>query len=93
MQRLDDLGDSGDGGIDPHCVTRFDSGDQSAQAVLVGAGEPDIAAESLGFGKLFVQVRIGLDDLGLGDREHPAAGLASDDTRDRGIHDAHPIGG
>ena len=40
-----------------------------------------------------MQRRVGLDDLGLRDREDPATGLAPDDPGDGFVDEADPVGG
>ena len=71
----EDFGDPGHGGLDPDRVAGLDPGDQGPQPVLVGARGGHVAASAFGLDPLVVQGGVGLDDLRLGDREHPATGL------------------
>ena len=83
----DDLADAVHDGVHGGRVAGFESGDEGAQAVLIGAAEADVAAPAFGFAPLVVQLGVGLDDLGLGDREDPAGGLGGDHPGDRGVDD------
>ncbi len=68
----DEVGDPLEQGVDPHRVARRDAGDDVAQTLLVGLREGDVATAALGLGLGGMGGRVGLDDLGLGDGQHPA---------------------
>jgi len=87
----DDLGDPGQGGVDPVGVTSGDAGDHGPQAVLVGARGGDVPPAALLFGALLMQCRVGLDDLRLRHGEDPAARLAGDDPGDCAVDHADAV--
>jgi hypothetical protein len=88
VARSQDLGDPSDSGLHPHRVAGLDAGDHRAEAVLVGPARGDVAAAELGLDLLLVPRGVGLDDLGLGDGEHPSTRLTRDDPRDRPVDHA-----
>ena len=92
VTRGEDLGDPGHGGLDPDRVPGLDAGDHGAQPVLVGPRRGHVTPAAFGLDPLLVQGRVGLDDLGLRHRQHPAGGLPADDPRHRPVHDADPVG-
>jgi hypothetical protein len=79
------VGCPGEGGVDPDGVAGVDLGDDHPQAVLVGAGQGDVAAAGGGGDLLGVRGGVGLDDLGLRELEDPAGGLGADRLGDRGV--------
>lgn len=74
----EDLGDPGDRRVDPGGVTAGDPGDHGAQPDRVGPGQGDMAPVLLGAAALLMGGPVGLDDLGLGDRDHPRRRLPGD---------------
>ena len=83
VARGDDLGDAMDDRVDRDGVTCLEARDEGAQADLVGAPEPDVAAAALGLAPLLVELGVGLDDPGLGRPRstRPAASVAMSATR------------
>jgi hypothetical protein len=77
-----------DGGVDPDRVSRLDAGDDVTQAELVGASETDVLPAALFLQLRLVGVGVGLDHLGLRDREHSRRRLAADGGGDRPVDDA-----
>ena len=85
----DDLDDPRQGRLDPHDVAGLAAGDHGAQAELVGARGGHVAPAAFGLDPGLVQLRVGLDDLGLGDLQHPAPGLVGDHPRDCLVDHGH----
>ena len=92
VEGFDDLRDAVDGGVDGDGVAGLELGDEGAQAVLVGAAEAEVAASALGLAPLLMEVGVGLDDLGLGDLEHPSGRLAGDHPGHSGVDDVDSVG-
>ena len=74
-------------------VAGLEAGDEGAEAVLVGAAEADVPAAAFGLAPLFVEVGVGLDDLGFGDLEHPSDAFGGDEPGHGGVDDVDPVGG
>ena len=89
----EDLGDPGDHGVDPGGVAGADAGDDVAQPGLVGAGQRDVAAALLGAASGVVGGLVGLDDLGLGDRDDAPGCLAGDRGGDGVVDQVDHLGG
>ena len=83
----DDLADPVHDGVHGDRVACLESGDEGAQSVLIRPSEPDVAAKALRLAPLVVQLGVGLDHLGLGDREDASGGLGGDHARHGGVHD------
>ena len=65
------VGDLVDGGVEPDAVGGCDRGDHGPQPVLVGRGDRDVAAAQTGRPLVAGGLVVGLDHLGLGDRQQP----------------------
>jgi hypothetical protein len=89
----EDLGHPGEGGVHPGRVAGGHPGDDVAQPGRVGARQRDVAAPLLLPAALVVRRPVGLDDLGLGDRDHAAGRLPGDRGRHRLVDQVDHVGG
>ena len=93
MGGLEQVGCTVDGGLDPGAVAGGDPRHHGAEPDLVDPGQRDVAAAGRVGDLRGVCCGVGLDHLGLGQRDHPAWGLGADRVGDGSVHQSDPIRG